>query len=585
MKSETKQCQNCKQNFNIEPDDFGFYEKMKVPPPTFCPDCRRQRRWAWRNNMSLYNRKCDLCSKAVVSIYSPDSGIITYCNKCWWSDKWDPKSYGIDYDFSKSFFAQFSELMHRVPHMAIVNDDGIASVNCEYTHDWWFSKDCYMCLSGWYVQNVMYSFFIVSGRDIVDCIHIGTPTERMYECINCGKSFSLKNSELCKACVESSFLYNCINCQNCFMCTGLRNKKYYYRNKKYSKEEYEKILTNYRLDTFSGVEKAKKEYDEFIKDFPRRFGHLNQCINCTGYLVSSSKNCKDSFILRNAENCRHVDYSGDAKNPDKDCYDVTLTGGTSESYENMVGDHSQRNLFCLFSPKCMDVTYTEHCHSSKQLFGCVGLRNAKYCIFNKQYAKEEYEKIMPKIIEHMNTMPYKDKMGIEYRYGEYFPVELSPFGYNETNAPEIVELTKEEALSHGLKWQDNIQRTEGKETLLPKDIPESINDVQDDILNQVLACIECKRNYKIVSNELIFYRKMQIPIPRRCFYCRHAARLAKRNPFKLWHRKCMCGSAGSPQATTLHDHEGICPNEFETSYDPKRPEIVYCESCYQKEVY
>jgi hypothetical protein len=32
---ETKICQNCKKNFIIEPDDFGFYEKIKVPPPTF----------------------------------------------------------------------------------------------------------------------------------------------------------------------------------------------------------------------------------------------------------------------------------------------------------------------------------------------------------------------------------------------------------------------------------------------------------------------------------------------------------------------------------------------------------------------
>ena len=32
MNSETKTCQNCKQSFIIEPEDFEFYEKMKVPP-------------------------------------------------------------------------------------------------------------------------------------------------------------------------------------------------------------------------------------------------------------------------------------------------------------------------------------------------------------------------------------------------------------------------------------------------------------------------------------------------------------------------------------------------------------------------
>ena len=183
MKSENKNCQNCKRSFTIEPDDFGFYEKMKVPPPTFCPECRRQRRNAWRNTFSLYSRKCDSCGKSVVSLYAPDSGITIYCNKCWWSDKWDAKSFGVDYDFSKPFFAQFRELIGKVPHISIVNDDGIASLNCEYTHDWWFSKNCYMAFSGWYVENVMYSFFILAGRDMMDCMNIRSKNERLNECM------------------------------------------------------------------------------------------------------------------------------------------------------------------------------------------------------------------------------------------------------------------------------------------------------------------------------------------------------------------------------------------------------------------
>jgi hypothetical protein len=38
MKNETKNCQNCKNDFTIESEDFKFYEKIKVPPPTWCPD-------------------------------------------------------------------------------------------------------------------------------------------------------------------------------------------------------------------------------------------------------------------------------------------------------------------------------------------------------------------------------------------------------------------------------------------------------------------------------------------------------------------------------------------------------------------
>ena len=257
-KTEKRICQNCKNEFIIEPEDFNLYEKIKVPPPTFCPECRMQRRYAWRNIISLYSSKCQLCNKPVVTLYSPDSKITAFCNKCWWSDKWDPKDYGIDYDFSRPFFEQFSELMNKIPHIAMVNDDGIASLNCQYSHDWWFSKNCYMAFSGWHDENIMYSFYIMYAKDLMDCSLIKRDTSWMYECINCSNSYQLKHSHFCKACMDSAFLYDCRDCKNCFMCSGLRNKKYHFKNKGYGKEEYEKILSEYRLDTFSGFEKAKK---------------------------------------------------------------------------------------------------------------------------------------------------------------------------------------------------------------------------------------------------------------------------------------------------------------------------------------
>ena len=118
MNSEIHNCQNCKTNFTIAPEDFEFYEKVHVPAPTFCPDCQKQRRLSWRNDFSLYNQKCGLCAKSVVTLFSPNSGMNVYCNKCWWSDKWDPKDSAVDYDFSKPFFTQMNELIHRVPVLA-----------------------------------------------------------------------------------------------------------------------------------------------------------------------------------------------------------------------------------------------------------------------------------------------------------------------------------------------------------------------------------------------------------------------------------------------------------------------------------
>ena len=570
---QSKECKNCKKDFVIEPDDFGFYEKIKVPPPTFCPECRFQRRMSWRNDTSLYNRKCDLCTESVVSMYAPDSGIIIYCNKCWWSDKWDPYDYGVDYDFSKDFFTQFQALMLRVPHIGLVNDNGISSVGCEYTGDCWFAKNCYMTFCAWKIENVLYSYLINGGKDMMDCLEVFDTSDWMYECINCDRCYKTRNMQLCLSCTDSSFLFDCRNCSNCFMCTGLRNQKYCFKNKQYSKEEYEKILIEYKLDTFSGTERAEKEYDEFILHTPRRYAQVFKCLNCTGDVLTNGKNSKDCFRIDGPENCRFVQQSIGPM----DSYDLTTAGELSESYEGVVTDHSDHNLFGLFSVKSQYLEYTMHCHASKYLFGCVGLKNGEYSIFNKRYTKEEYQNLREKIHKQMMEMPYVDKVGNEYRYGEFFPIELSVFGYNESIAPQAFPLTKEQALSAGYHWQDHTQKTTGKETMAPDDIPNSISAIPDSFTDETLACTLCNRNYKIITEELRFYKTMNIPIPRCCFYCRSDKRFSKRNPFKLWHRACMCEKGN-------HDHEGKCVNEFETSYSPERPEIVYCESCYQKEV-
>ena len=51
---------------------------MDVPAPTWCPECRLERRLAWRNEKGLHYRKCDLCEKKTISIYDEDLKNIVY---------------------------------------------------------------------------------------------------------------------------------------------------------------------------------------------------------------------------------------------------------------------------------------------------------------------------------------------------------------------------------------------------------------------------------------------------------------------------------------------------------------------------
>lgn len=295
---EKRNCQNCKQEFWIEPEDFGFYEKIQVPLPTLCPECRRQRRLAYRNDFVFYNRSCDLCQRKIISIYSPDNPQKIYCNKCWWSDKWDPKSYARDFDFSRSFFEQFKELRQSIPALALVNDNGIGSENSEYVQNVQYSKNCYMTMVSWKLENCIYSSYGAEAKDCVDSMGIFDPSHGLYESMYTNKSFGCRFVRNSTSLVNCAYCFDCRACEECFMCVGLRNKKYYIKNKEYSKEEYNKIVSSYKLDSWQGSTRALKEFEDFSLTQPQKYASLKNCVDCIGDNLVNSKNAKYVFHVK-----------------------------------------------------------------------------------------------------------------------------------------------------------------------------------------------------------------------------------------------------------------------------------------------
>jgi len=215
----------------------------------------------------------------------------------------------------------------------------------------------------------------------------------------------------------------------------------------------------------------------------------------------------------------------------------------------------------------------------------VGLQKKQYCIFNVQYSKEEYFALREKIIKQMAEMPYRNAKGITYSYGEFFPEEFSPFVYNETQLIDIYPLTKEEAIAKGYSWREP-ELKEYQTTILASNLPDVILQTPETILKELIQCETCKRAYRITQSEFDFLKKMGIPLPRSCFNCRLAVRFVKLNKPLYYHRQCICMNGGRVyKNANAHSHgEKPCPNEFETSYAPDCPEIIYCEQCYQAEV-
>lgn len=579
MNQENKICQNCKQDFIIELEDFDFYKKMEVPPPTWCPECRLIRRLMWRNERMLKKATCGLCEKPMLSMYSKESGMNGFCQDCWWSDKWDPIEYGREYDFSKPLFQQFKELSHEVPYMALQIRNSVDVPYANFVAD---GKNVYMSFStveG--SEDVFYSKNIDSSRKIVDSFEFSN-CENCYWGIKGDKNYNTKFLFDCRGCIDSSFLFDCANCQNCFMSSGLRNKSYYFRNQQYTKEEYQKLLDNISFGSNKVLSGLKEEFEKLKESTMRKFAAVTNCVNFSGDDLRDSKNAFVSFSGYGYENVKYIFRSLDIK----DSMDAVNAAHVELFYEFMAGGgNGGQNVKFSFAalPALVGVEYMHYSGSSSHCFACIGLRNKQYCILNKQYTKEEYELLIPKIKQHMFDMPYIDQKGRVYTYGEFFPSELSPFGYNETIAQEYFPLTKAQALAQGFSWKDPEEKnyTVSKK---PDDLSDSITQVPDSIVNEVIGCMhegtcthQCTTAFKIIPQELEFYRRMHLPLPRLCPNCRHYERLAQRNPLRLWKRQCMCDKS-------THRHEGVCSNEFETSYAPERKEIVYCESCYQAEV-
>ena len=561
-----KTCRQCTQQFEITDEDLKFYDmvspvfagkKYPVPPPTLCPDCRQQRRLALCNESHLYPGQCGLCKKKTLTAYPPKANQPVYCRECWHSDKWDSRDYGRDFDFTRPFFEQIRVLELKTPALAL-NTQG-TNINSEYIHYAGSCKNCYLIMHADFCEDCMYGYGFKKDISCVDGFY-NLHSELCYDCIDVHKSYDLKGSQDCINCSSSAFLRDCAGCKNCFLCVGLRNKEYCFENKQLTKEEYIKRLG--QLDTGS-----HRQYQEF-KSRRKELEKKHHFKEFQGHNLQNSSgnhlyNCKDTQYSFDCEDVEGGKFCYQIVLGAKNIYDIYQYGSNIQlSYECTISGENSYHL--LFSDNChvssSDLYYCWYLERSKNCFGCANMHGAQYCILNKQYTKEEYEKLVPKIIEHMR------KTG---EWGEFFPLEMSLFGYNKSTAQLYYPLTKEAALTRGLNWDDyEPPQPKVAKMIHPQELPDNIREVTDDILEAAIECEVTKKLFRITAQELKFYRRQNLPVPRRHPDQRHLDRFLQRNPRKFWERKCAkCGMA------------------IRTTYAPDRSETVYCEKCYLKEVY
>ncbi|KKP39567.1 MAG: hypothetical protein UR28_C0006G0018 [Candidatus Peregrinibacteria bacterium GW2011_GWF2_33_10] len=575
-------CKITNQKFEVTDSDLEFLKKIsptfdgkffQIPPPTICPEERIRRRTGHRNENVYHHNKSALSGKPLISIYRSDSEYKIYSQEEFFSDKWDALSYGQDFNFNKNFFEQFEHLNKKVPKVAMIN---MKCENCDYTCGTGMCKNCYLINSSEYCEDCYYGKLIQSSKNCIDCAFI-YDSELMYECFNVRNGYNCKFVYYSQNIIDCWFCDDCKNCQNCFLCTNLVGKKYHFFNQQLSKEEYENRVKEF-VGSYQNFTVAKKMFDDLRLKRIYKYATIINCENCTGDFINNCKNCIDCYEMNDSEDSKYIQVGVKIK----DCLDCSNMYIKPELSYEVMGTLETYNIhFCTYVFYSSNMWYCSNCFNSKNCFGCSGLQHKEYCIFNKQYTKEEYEKLVAKIIESMqsphpplsrgrSTSPLdKGDLGdldLQPEWGEFFPISMSPFPYNDSVAYDYCPLTKEETLAKKYVWKDPdaSYQHQGVEYI----IPDNINDVKDDIKEAILKCESTNKLYKIIPHELKFYREQKIPIPRKCPQERYRLRLLNRNPFVLYDRNCLkCGS------------------NIKTTYAPERLEIIYCEKCYLEKVY
>ncbi|PIP68682.1 hypothetical protein COW91_03535 [Candidatus Nomurabacteria bacterium CG22_combo_CG10-13_8_21_14_all_32_8] len=550
LQQKNRQCEHCNKSFEISDGEFSLYQKVNIELPTICNFCRIKLHLSFWMFGKFRKGKSDLSGNSLITVLPEKNRYPIYTSSEWYSDKWEAMDYGQDYDEDKTFFEQLQELQEKVPHP---HQTGVKNTNCDWCDDVWNSKNCYLARSMVDCEDLFYSYRNILVKNSID-VDVCFTSEKCYDCGECHHSYKLFYSKHSRDCIDSYFLYDCRNCQNCFMCWNLRGKSYCIENIQYEREEYLEKLKSFNLGSYESIQNYKKYFEEIVqKEVVHRPNFNLKIYNSKGDYLLDCKNCYDCNTISNSEDCYNC-IRGAWKKSDIDAngsWNSELLGNCSSCF----GGYAQK--YSAWSTSRYS-EYLDLCIECEYCFGCVGLKKKKYCILNKQYEKEEYEKLKEKIILNMR----KNK-----EYGKFLPYSMSagPFNFS-TSYLYFPETKKEDILKLGGYWEDNIQSIiEGMPTSL---LPDDIKDVSDSITTQALICPETGWRFNIAQNELSFYKENNIPLPRLHFDVRIKENLKFLTVLESYPYYCC-----------------YCEKEIQAFYKPEwNYKKIACEECYKQNI-
>ncbi len=547
-----KACPITGRTFEVTPEEMALRKKLGVDgEPEFHPVFRFMQLGAFWQHWNLFKRKCDRTGKSIISVFSDDCPY-----PVWHKDEWikhaDPPA--AEVDLTKPVFPQMQELFFRSP---IAHNVGTANENCEYTDDWWYSKNCYLSHSGVSNEDLRYCY---RALRVKNCSYSAFPfdSEWSNDLINSHGCFRVIFTLNSWQCSDSAFLYDCRNCQHCFLCSNLRNRQYCIRNKQCTRDEYESVMREWDLHSRTVYFRAKEEWGAMMRAQSwHRALSIDRSERCTGNYIDHSKNARNCYFVNDVEDSVNILRTSETK----DCLDsVSPAVNVELAYCTCtVQDSCYDCRYCYNLIQCKFVEYCAHCFQCEHCFGCCGLVGKKYRIFNKQYTPEEYEKKKAAIIAAMKSSG---------EYGKFFPGSFAANPYDESLAGFYWPLDRDTAERYGFRLSDHQpQRPDG--ALDASMIPDRSDGIDRSIAESVFWDDAVGHPFRIEQADIAFAQELGVPLPH-TYYMRRMQENFRLIPFDGMLRETRCGK---------------CDRKTETSWSADYDGRVLCEECYLKEVY
>ncbi|PID70235.1 hypothetical protein CSB37_02515 [bacterium DOLZORAL124_38_8] len=517
--------------------------------PTTAPWVRFRELGAFWQHWNLHNRVCDLSGEKIISVFNEQCPYPIWHKDLWIKENNPPTA---SYDFSRSFFEQAWELFQQCP---LPHTFQSKNENCDYTDDFYNSKNCYLCHSGQNNEDLMYSYGCDSAKDLC---YSGRAfrSELGVDIINSHHCFDSLYLLSCWNISNSAFLYDCRNCSDCLFCFNLRNKQYCFGNQQLTKTEFEAKKEQWDLSSRAVYDKAKYFFaDMMIHKAWHKFQDIEHYENASGSYISHVKNCENCHLLTHHEDCVNVAFSGPKA---RLCLDSIGTVGAELAYQCVLPVYSYFVRFCSAVNNCKFCDYSMFLQNCEHCFGCCGLFGKKYCIFNKQYSPTEYETIRQKIIDQMKK---------NNEWGKFFPGKFAPNSYEESWSSFYWPLSQTEQQKLGFRTLHKSPRNH-ENHLDITNIPDSVTNLTDEdeasLRQQSFWDKEYQRPFKILGADIKFARKMNCPLPN-CFYMN---RIQENFGWLFFNGKL------------TPSHCAKCQKSIQTNLPAKYHQRILCEDCY-----